>query len=98
LSILSSSYRTVLAFDGGHLIGLITAISDGVASAHITFLEVLASYRRRGIGSELVTRMLSELADLYAVDVMCDADLVSFYERFGLTPLVGMARRVPENL
>ena len=38
------------------------------------------------------------VADLYAVDAICDSDLVSFYDRFGLTALVGMARRVPANI
>jgi hypothetical protein len=41
----------------------------------------------------LVRRLLVQLERLYMVDVVCDPDLVPFYEHFGMTPLTGMARR-----
>ena len=53
-------------------------------SAFIPLLEVLPEYQRRGIGSELVRRMLLLLADTYMIDLCCDEELVGFYERFGL--------------
>lgn len=48
---------------------------------------------RAGIGSELVRRMLTQLDQFYMVDVVCDPDVVPFYERFGMTPLGGLGWR-----
>ena len=66
------------------MVGFVTAISDGVLSAYVPLLEVLPDYQGRGIGSELICRMLARLNDLYMVDLVCDAELVPFYERLGL--------------
>ena len=93
LRLLHGSYRAVVAQDGEQVVGSVTAISDGVLSAYIPLLEVLPSYQGRGIGSELMRRLLGELEALYMVDVMCDAPLVPFYERFGLKRAAGLARR-----
>jgi len=71
----------------------VTAISDGVLAAYIPLLEVRRAWRGRGIGAELVRRLLAQLDAVYMVDVVCDADLVPFYQRFGMVPLAGMARR-----
>ena len=54
---------------------------------------MLPSYRGRGIGSELVTRLLDELEGFYAVDLMCDPELQPFYERFGMQRAAGMVIR-----
>ena len=77
----------------GQVVGLITAISDGVLSAYVPLLEVLPDYQGRGIGSELVRRLLSRLEHLYMVDLLCDAELRPFYERQGMRPAAGMMVR-----
>ena len=41
-----------------------------VLSVHVPLLEALPEYRGRGIGSELVRRMLEKLDDLYMVDLL----------------------------
>lgn len=81
LELLRASYGVVLALDGDRVVGFITAISDGVLSAYIPLLEVLPTYKGRGIGTELVARMLGELGDLYMVDLLCDSEVAPFYER-----------------
>jgi GNAT superfamily N-acetyltransferase len=95
LDILRASFRVVIAREPGapQIVGFVNALSDGVFSAFMPLLEVLPSHRGRGIGSELMRRMLDELGDLYAVDVVCDPELGPFYERFGMQPLLAMARR-----
>lgn len=95
LRLLMNSDKVVLAVDedGGQVVGFITAITDGVLSAFIPFLEVLPAYRGRGIGRELVRRMLEKLGGLYAVDLLCDPDLQPFYERFGMRRASGMSLR-----
>ncbi len=95
LRLLQSSYAIVLALEGetNHAVGFVTAISDGLLSAYIPFLEVLPSYQGQGIGQELVRRMLEKLNDLYMVDLLCDAELQGFYARFGMRPASGMMLR-----
>jgi GNAT superfamily N-acetyltransferase len=83
----------VLARDAGEIIGFVTAISDGTLAAYIPLLEVRREWRGKGVGTELVRRLLTQLADLYMVDVICDPDLIPFYERFGMVPLCGLGRR-----
>jgi GNAT superfamily N-acetyltransferase len=64
-----------------------------VLSAYVPLLEVLPEFQGRGIGSELVRRALELVGDRYMVDLLCDEELVPFYERFGLRRAVGMALR-----
>jgi ribosomal protein S18 acetylase RimI-like enzyme len=84
LEILRGSSHVVLAQEGDRVVGFVTAISDGVLSAYVPLLEVLPEYRGRGIGAELVRRLLAELDGLYMIDLCCDEDVVGFYERLGL--------------
>jgi ribosomal protein S18 acetylase RimI-like enzyme len=93
LRILQGSSHVLLALDGERVVGFITAVSDGVSSAYIPHLEVLPDYQGRGIGSELVRRMIDQLRHLYMVDLSCDADLQPFYERLGMRPYSGMVLR-----
>ncbi|MHC5061421.1 MAG: GNAT family N-acetyltransferase [Planctomycetota bacterium] len=92
LKILKGSYAVELAMDDitGKVVGFITAISDGVLSAQITFFEVLPEYRQKGIGTELLKRMLEKTKNLYGISLMCDEPLVPFYKRFGMMPGTGM--------
>ncbi len=97
LEILRGSYAVVLARAPGEplIVGFVNALSDGVLTAFIPLLEVLPSHRGRGIGTALVRRLLIKLDRFYAVDLLCDPELVSFYERFGMRQSVGMAIRRP---
>jgi ribosomal protein S18 acetylase RimI-like enzyme len=97
LALLAGSDHVVLAIDSatGNVVGFITAISDGVLSAYISFVEVLPAWQHRGIGSELVRRMLELLRGLYAVDLQCDPALQPFYARLGMTAASGMRIRRP---
>ena len=99
LRLLEHSDHVVLAVDGdsGNVVGFVTAISDHVLSAYIPLLEVLPEYRGRGIGSELVRRMLDRLSDLYMVDLLCDVDLQPFYASLGMHPATGMMVRNAER-
>lgn len=76
LNVLNKSYRVVLALDDSKVIGFITAISDGVLSAYIPFLEVLPEYQSKGVGKELLSKVRLELTDLYMIDLLCDEECV----------------------
>jgi predicted N-acetyltransferase YhbS len=76
--------------------GFVPRVSRGRTPAPASTLIAVAveySYRRRGIGTELVRRVLAGLAGFYSIDVVCDPELRPFYERFGTWPLHTMALR-----
>lgn len=97
IEILKGSYKYILAMDEGNVVGFINCLSDGVLSAYIPFLEVLPSHQGRGIGKELVRRMKSELAHLYMIDVLCDEDVIPFYEKLGMMTATGVCVRNYDN-
>lgn len=95
LYILNNSEYKILAVDdqSGRVTGFINAISDGVLSAYIPLLEVIPEFQGRGIGSELVKRMLHKLKDHYMIDIVCDESVQKFYEKFGLKKYSAMILR-----
>ena len=95
LRILKNSTEVVLAIndDTGAVVGFVTAVSDGVLTAYIPLLEVLPAYKGRGIGRELMRRMLDRLKTMYMVDLLCDRELQPFYERFDMKRAMGMMIR-----
>ena len=95
IEVLKNSDRVVLAIDEGtaNIVGFVTALTDGILSAYISLLEVLPLYQGRGIGQELVRRMLAKLNHLYAIDLQCDPELQPFYARLGMRPSHGMSLR-----
>lgn len=90
---LQGSRHVILAKDGEKVVGFINAISDGELFAFIPMLEVVAEYRSQGIASELVRLMVDKCGNLYGIDLLCDANLVPFYERFGMQEVSGMCLR-----
>ncbi len=97
LKLLKQSDYRIVAKDGERIIGFITAISDGVLATYIPFLEVLPEYQGKGLGSELVSRMLRELKDYYMIDLLCDENLQPFYDKIGMSKATGMMIRNYEN-
>jgi ribosomal protein S18 acetylase RimI-like enzyme len=96
MRILSGSEEVVLAIDSDaedRVVGFVTAVGDGVFASYVPLLEVLPDYRGRGIGSELVGRLLRRLTDRYMVDLVCDEELIPFYERFGMVRYGAMVLR-----
>lgn len=93
LEALEGSDHVVLALDGHQVVGFITAISDGVLSAFITLLEVLPGYQHTGIGHSLMNQIMSEIGDIYMIDLVCDANLSRFYAELGFAATTGMSRR-----
>ncbi len=95
----------VLAKDADRVVGFVTALTDGVLMAYLPLLEVLPEYQGRGIGTELVRRVLGELdrhhrelsgdpdGGMYGIDLCCDDDVVPFYRRLGFQRVNGMVLR-----
>ena len=61
LELLRGSDAAVIAIDELHVVGYVTAVSDGVLSAFIPFLEVLPTHQHQGIATELLKRLLKQL-------------------------------------
>ena len=95
LKLLEKSSNIVLAVDdeSAQVIGFITAISDGVLSAYIPFLEVLPPFQGQGIGQQLLKKMMELLSDMYMIDLMCDEELQGYYEKLGMHRSHGMVLR-----
>ena len=86
LEILRNSAYIWLAVDEktNKVVGFVNAVSDKTMSAYIPLLEVLPEFQSRGIGTELMNRMLNTLKNLYMIDLACDIDKMEFYEKLGL--------------
>lgn len=95
LKLLHHSDKIVLAIDKetDAVVGFITAITDHVLSAYISFLEVLPCYQHQGIGRELTRRMIECLDNFYMVDLLCDPEMQPFYEAVGMQRSTGMLIR-----
>ncbi|GAA2376718.1 GNAT family N-acetyltransferase [Nonomuraea africana] len=95
LAVLRGSYRAIVAVDegNGQVVGFVNMISDGVLTAFVPWLEVLPAHQSKGIGAELMRRILDGRERFYSVDLMCDEPLQPYYKRMGMSPLTGMGLR-----
>lgn len=94
-NILKNSSYFVLAYDKekSKVVGFINALSDEVNFAFIPMLEVLPEYQNKGIGTNLMKIMLELLDGISCIDLTCDKDMQSFYERFHMLKSNGMVLR-----
>lgn len=67
------------AWDGDKLVGFGRAVTDGRFRAYLEDIVVQAAYRRQGVGSRLVARLLEELAPIETVSLFCAPALAPFY-------------------
>ncbi|BCL81475.1 GNAT family N-acetyltransferase [Ktedonobacteria bacterium brp13] len=93
--VLRKSDYCILAIDEKEekVIGFITAITDHVLTAYISLLEVLPEYQGHGIGAELVQRLLEKLHGIYTVDMLCDPELIPYFESTGMKRAEGVVIR-----
>lgn len=95
LLILKNSTYFIVAIDSdtNKVVGFITVLSDGIQSAFIPLLEVISTYKKNGIGKKLVEKVLKKFAAIPAIDLTCDPDVQTFYEKCGMIKSVGMIIR-----
>lgn len=72
------------------LIGFVDSVSNGVTDAYIQDLMVHPDFQGRGLGSELMNKMIDYLkkAGIYMISVLYDESLKDFYSRFGFYNLL----------
>jgi len=78
-------YFRVACYDHEKLVGYVETVCNNVTDAYIQDLIVHPDYQKRGIGTELMNRVIAKLkADrIYAISVLYDERLQPFYKRFG---------------
>jgi ribosomal protein S18 acetylase RimI-like enzyme len=93
--ILRNSSYFVIAYDTEvkRVVGFVNVLSDVVNFAFIPMIEVLPAYQKRGIGTELMKRILHILSHISCIDLTCDVNMQSFYKRFGMVESNGMMIR-----
>ena len=82
---LKNSHRLVSAWDGEHLIGLGNSISDDVLVVYYPHLLVLPDYQGRGIGQEIMRRLMSHYEGFHQQVTLADERAFSFFQNLGFT-------------
>ncbi|WP_232697191.1 GNAT family N-acetyltransferase [Brevibacillus daliensis] len=92
----NQSWYAIYAFDDQKLVGMGRIISDGVITGIICGLCVLPSYQSKGIGREMLNRMIRHCEQNRVIpQLLCTESLESFYESFGFKKFsVGMTRNI----
>lgn len=57
---LENTSRTIVAFDGGRVVGFARGLCDEVSNGDISMVAVAEDVRGRGVGRELVRRLMGE--------------------------------------
>jgi ribosomal protein S18 acetylase RimI-like enzyme len=80
-----TSYFNITVYDEERLIGYIDSVSNGVTDAYIQDLMIHPDYQGKGIGTELMNRMIAALKKrhIYMISVVYEEKLKAFYSRFG---------------
>jgi GNAT superfamily N-acetyltransferase len=87
---LMNSHSLVTAWDGGTLIGLGNAISDGSLVVYYPHLLVLPDYQRRGVGRRIMERLTSKYKNFHQ-QVLLATGPVEFYKKCGFDVATGTA-------
>ena len=77
----TNSAHVSLAYAGGQLIGTARALSDGVCNGYIVDLWTLTAYRRQGIASAMMRRLLDKMPGQHVY--LFSDDAADFYKKIG---------------
>jgi ribosomal protein S18 acetylase RimI-like enzyme len=75
------SQHVAFARDGDRVVGMARLLSDGVCNAYLVDVWTASAYRRRGIGSAMIRRLLDEVPG-HHVGLQTD-HAQQFYESLG---------------
>ena len=100
--ILHHSWCYVSAHDGDRLIGFARVLADGFVG-EILDVIVLPAYRRRGVGSQLMRKLLDAATELTLLHLVDGSACPKFYGRFGFEAaeanreIIMYRRQVPQR-
>jgi len=80
---LLASHSLVTAWEGTRLVGLGNAISDGYLVVYYPHLLVLPEYQGRGIGTELMRRLMARYEGFHQHMLVADGRALDFYRKCG---------------
>jgi len=80
-----NSLYILTAWEGEKLIGMLRAVGDGLTIIYIQDLILLKKYKRKGIGSLMLKKILEKYSNVRQIVLLTDSDkeLITFYERSG---------------
>jgi GNAT superfamily N-acetyltransferase len=87
-----NSHAVIFGRCAGSFIANGRILSDGVCNAYLVDIWTASAYRRRGIGREVVNRLLATVPGQH-VGLFTD-DMQPFYQALGFRPQVGGMSRV----
>ena len=80
---LLASHSLITAWDGSKLIGLGNAISDGYLVVYYPHMLVLPAYQGRGIGAEIMRRLMARYKGFHQHMLVADGRALDFYRKCG---------------
>ncbi|MGN0176545.1 MAG: GNAT family N-acetyltransferase [Methanobrevibacter sp.] len=82
--VIAMNFNTVFsAWDGDELVGLVSAMDDGIMNAYVHYLLVKPEYQLKGIGKELINRIKLHYKDYMRIVVVAYDAETKFYEYCG---------------
>ena len=86
-SIVGGSHCFLAVFDAERLIAMGRAISDGTSDAYIQDVVVKASHRGKGIGGEVIRRIIERLHGdgIFWIGLIAERNSHPFYEHLGFS-------------
>ena len=78
-----NSAHLCLAYAEGRLVGTARALSDGVCNGYIVDVWTLSAYRRQGIASAMMRRLLDRMPGQHVY--LFSDDAADFYKKAGFT-------------
>ena len=82
---LANSHSLVSAWKDDHLVGLGNTISDGSLVVYYPHLLVLPDYQGKGIGTEIMRRLLEKYRGFHQHMLVADGRAIEFYSKCGFT-------------
>ena len=87
---LMTSFFHIAVYDEDQLVGYVDSVSNGVTDAYIQDLIVRPDYQGKGIGTDLMKKMIASLKEkhIYIISVIFEERLKPFYDRFGFNTML----------
>lgn len=94
---LDSSQLTLGVWDDDKLIGFARVVTDDIYRAWIEDIVVDKAYRKQGVGSHMVKKLLKRLQHVEIITLDCVPELKAFYEQHGFKPKGVTAMQITQS-